>query len=43
MVRIKRGGLEYFAYRCSSFGSSSNRDAQIVIKVCTALAASATY
>ena len=33
MQRVKRGGLDYFAYRASSHGSSSNRDAQVVIKV----------
>ena len=33
MQRAQRGGLDYFAYRASSHGSSSNRDAQIAIKV----------
>lgn len=33
LLRLKQGGLDYFAFRSSSYGITSHRDAKLVIKV----------
>jgi len=35
LLRLTQGGLDYFAFRSSSYGITSHRDAKLVIKVRT--------